>query len=244
MVDAAGALIAQVWAVRHGVETGASLRFAALSQGMHAAGAPATLVELASRASSDEVRHAGHCADILRSHGADVPPPETRLLFFGPRDLPPEHRLTYEVVAQSCISETESMATLVTLLDAASDGHLRNVLQELARDEVQHARLGWAYLAWAKNRLDLSFLSPFLPAMAAAATGDDLFQPSAPGADDPALLTAGVVPKNERRRIYLETLDAVVIPGFEEFRIDTGPLRRWADGKRPIVVGSDPSASS
>jgi hypothetical protein len=235
LVDAARALIAQVWAVRHGVETGASLRFAALSQGMRAAGAPATLVELAARASADEVRHAAHCADILRSRQADVPPPETRLLFFGPRDVDPEQRLTYEVVAQSCISETESMATLVTLLDAASDAHLRSVLQELARDEVQHARLGWAYLAWAKDRLDLSFLSAFLPAMATAATGEDLFQPGPPEADDPALLRSGVVPKRDRRRIYLETLHSVVIPGFEEFRVDTGPLRRWAEDKQRVV---------
>ena len=235
MVDVASALIAQVWAVRHGVETGASLRFAALSQGMRAAGAPATLVELATRACTDEVRHAALCADILRRRHAEVPPPETRLLFFGPRDLGPEQRLTYEVVAQSCISETESMATLVTLLDAASDDHLKNVLQELARDEVQHARLGWAYLAWAKDRLDLSFLAPFLPKMATAATGEDLFQPGPPEADDPALLLSGVVPKRDRRRIYLETLHSVVIPGFEEFRIDTGPLRRWAEDKQRVV---------
>ena len=66
MVDAWSALIAQVWAVRHGVETGASLRFAALSKGLRAAGAPANLVDLAARASTDEVRHAAHCADILR----------------------------------------------------------------------------------------------------------------------------------------------------------------------------------
>jgi hypothetical protein len=231
LVDAAGALIAQVWAVRHGVETGASLRFAALAEGMRAAGVPSNLVELATRASADEIRHAAHCADILRSLQAEVPPAETRLLFFGPRDLGAEERLTYEVVAQSCISETESMATLVTLLDAASDGHLKLVLQELARDEVQHARLGWAYLAWAKHRLDLSFLSVFLPAMAATATGDDLFRPGPPEADDPALLRGGVVPKRDRRRIYLETLESVVIPGFEEFRIDTRPLRQWTEDR-------------
>jgi len=53
LVDAAGALIAQVWAVRHGVETGASLRFAALAEGMRAAGVPSNLVELATRASAD-----------------------------------------------------------------------------------------------------------------------------------------------------------------------------------------------
>ena len=236
MVDATGALIAQVWAVRHGVETGASVRFAALSRGLQAAGAPATLVELATRAAADEIRHASHCADILRARKAEVPPPETRLLFFGPRELAPEQRLTYEVVAQSCISETESMATLVTLLDAARDDHLRTVLQELARDEVQHARLGWAYLAWARNRIDLSFLAGFLPEMATVATGPEMFEASPPEADDTQLLLSGVVPKRDRRRIYLETLDSVVIPGFEEFGIDTGPLRRWADEKRVIVA--------
>ena len=98
-----------------------------------------------------------------------------------------------------------------------------------------HARLGWAYLAWAKDRLDLSFLSAFLPAMATAATGEDLFQPGPPEADDPALLRSGVVPKRDRRRIYLETLHSVVIPGFEEFRVDTGPLRRWAEDKQRVV---------
>ena len=236
MVEATEALIAQVWAVRHGVETGASLRFAALSQGMRAAGAPATLVELAARASEDEIRHAAHCADILRARHAEVPPPETRLLFFGPRDLTPEQKLTYEVVAQSCISETESMATLVTLLDAVEDPHLRDVLQELARDEVQHARLGWAYLAWARNRFDLAFLSGHLPAMATASTGAEMFSPGPAAADEEALLRAGVVPLRDRRRIYLETLRSVVIPGFEEFGIDTGPLRRWTEEKEAALA--------
>ena len=235
MVDPARALIAAVWAARHGVETGASLRFAALSQRMLSAGAPASLVELAVRASEDEQRHAAHCADILRARAAEVPPPETRVLTYAPGGLSTEQSLTYEVVAQSCISETESMATLVTLLDAASDAHLKVVLQELARDEVQHARLGWAYLGWAKDRFDLSFLSAFLPAMAAAATGDDLFRSGPPEADDPGLLSGGVVPKRDRRRIYLETLHSVVIPGFEEFRIDTGPLRQWAEEKRLVI---------
>jgi hypothetical protein len=45
-----------------------------------------------------------------------------------------------------------------------------------------------------------------------------------------------VVPKRDRRRIYLETLDSVVIPGFEEFRIDTAPVRRWADEKRRALT--------
>lgn len=235
MVDPTRRLADQVWAARHGVESGAALRFASLSRRLWDAGAPEALVQLAARASRDETRHAGHCADILRERRARVPAPETRLLEYAPAELSPEQKLAYEVVAQSCISETESMATLVTLLDAASDGHLRQVLHELARDEVHHARLGWAYLAWARQRMDIGFLGAWLPSMAAGTAGPDLFRPGPPEAEDPVLLRSGVVPHSERQRVYLETLQSVVIPGMAEHGVDTGPLREWTEQRRGAV---------
>jgi hypothetical protein len=232
----------QVWAARHGVETGAALRFGALSRRLWAAGAPEGLVDVAARAAQDEERHASRCADILRMRQAAIPPPETRLLEYAPAGLTPEQRLAYEVVAQSCVSETESMATLVTLLDAAHEPMLKSIIHELARDEVQHARLGWGYLAWARERVDLTFLAPLLPRMAAGTAGPGLFRPALPGTDEPTLLHAGVVPHSERQRIYLETLDSVVIPGMAEHGVDTGPLRAWVDQQRvaiaPAAVGA------
>jgi len=232
----------QVWAARHGVETGAALRFGSLSRRLWEAGAPESLVDVAARASRDEERHASRCADILRMRQAPVPPPETRLLEYAPTSLTPQQRLAYEVVAQSCISETESMSTLVTLLDAAHEPMLKAIIHELARDEVQHARLGWGYLNWAKERLDVSFLAPLLPRMAAGTAGPDLFRPPLPGTDEPTLLHSGVVPHSERQRIYLETLDSVVIPGMAEHGVDTGPLRDWVDQQRaaiaPAAVGA------
>jgi hypothetical protein len=232
----------RVWAARHGVETGAALRFGSLSRRMWEAGAPEALVEVAERASRDETRHASRCEDILRARQAVVPPPETRLLEYAPLTLTTEQRLAYEVVAQSCVSETESMATLVTLLDEARDETLKSVIHELARDEVQHARLGWGYLTWARERLDLSFLGALLPGMASGSAGPDLFRPAVPGTDDPTLYHSGVVPHSDRQRIYLETLDSVVIPGMHEHGVDTAPLRLWVDRQRtalePAVLGA------
>ena len=225
-----------MWAARHGVETGAALRFGSLSAGMSQAGAPEALVELAARASQDETRHASRCADILRGRQAEVPPSEGRLLEYAPLTLTPEQRLTYEVVAQSCVSETESMATLVTLLDEARDETLKSVLHELARDEVQHARLGWGYLTWARDRMDLAFLAPLLPVMASGTAGPDLFRPALPGTDEPTLYQAGVVPHSERQRVYLETLEAVVVPGMTEYGVDTAPLRLWMDRQRTALT--------
>lgn len=236
MVDPARQHADRVWAARYGVETGAALRFGSLSRRMWQAGAPEALVELAARASRDETRHASRCEDVLRARRAAVPVPETRLLEYAPLELTDEQRLTYEVVAQSCVSETESMATLVTLLDAASDEMLKDVLHELARDEVAHARLGWGYLTWAKQRMDLAFLSPLLPRMVAGSAGPELFGPPLPGTDAPELFHAGVVPHSERQRVYLETLEAVVIPGVVEHGIDALPLGHWVDARRAELV--------
>jgi hypothetical protein len=232
LVDASRRHADQVWAARHGVETGAALRFGSLSRRLWEAGAPEALVELSARASRDETRHASRCEDILRARKAPVPPPETRVLEYAPLELTPEQRLAYEVVAQSCVSETESMATLVTLLDAAHDEMLKSILHELARDEVQHARLGWGYLTWARQRMDLAFLAPLLPRMAAGTAGPGLFRPALPGTDEPALFHFGVVPHSERQRVYLETIDSVVIPGMVEHGVDTAPLRHWAEQQR------------
>ena len=44
------------------------------------------------------------------------------------------------------------------------------------------------------------------------------------------------MPKRDRGRIYLETLDSVVIPGFEEFGVESGPLRQWAEDKRAALA--------
>ncbi len=203
---------------------------------MWQAGAPEALVELAARASQDEIRHASRCADVLRGRQASVPPPETQLLEYAPAGLTPEQSLTYEVVAQSCVSETESMATLVTLLDEARGETLKSVIHELARDEVQHARLGWGYLTWARERMDLAFLAPLLPGMADGTAGPDLFRPALLGTDEPTLYQAGVVPHSERQRIYLETLDSVVIPGMSEHGVDTAPLRLWVERQRALIA--------
>jgi hypothetical protein len=231
-----------VWAARHGVETGAALRFGSLSRRMRQAGAPEALVELAARASQDETRHASRCADVLRERHAPIPPPETRLLEYAPSQLTPEQSLTYEVVAQSCVSETESMATLVTLMDEARGETLKSIIHELARDEVQHARIGWGYLTWARARMDLSFLASMLPGMANGTAGPDLFLPAVRGTDDPTLYQAGVVPHSERQRIYLETLDSVVIPGMNEHGVDTAPLRLWVDRQRAAITPTAPGA--
>jgi hypothetical protein len=140
-------------------------------------------------------------------------------------------RLLYEMAAQCCISETQTTSALVTLLVRAVDKHLHRVLQRLARHDATHSRLGWAYLEWARKRQSVAFLGPLLRPLVADCA-DDLFRPAVEEAYAPELFSFGVVPVGIRRAVYLDTLDKVVLPGFEGRGVDGTALRRWVRSVR------------
>jgi len=224
---------ASAWVFRWGVELEAEARFARLADRLQALGASASIVELARRSSQDEHRHAARCAEIAEELGADVrvrPSDEPREI--APAGLLPRGRVTYELVAACCITETESMAVLTTLLDAARGPRMRSVLRELASDEVRHGRLGWAHLAGEHAANATAFLGPLVPAMLQGNAPPDLFQPVAPEREDEALLEYGVLPHALKRQVFTRTLEDVVFPGLEACGVDAGPGRAWLAWKR------------
>ena len=216
------------WRFRCWVERDAAARFARLAERLAMVGAVRAVVELAQRASRDEQRHAALCADLAAGYEAPAPaavgasPSE-----IAPSSLAPAQRVLYEVVAVCCVTETESMGVLTRLLANARDARLREVLRELARDEVHHSRLGWAHLATEHARGDVSFLGPLVPAMLQGATDADLFAPVPAEREDAALLEHGVLPHAMKRQVFTSTLEEVVFPGLEAYGVDTVPARRW-----------------
>lgn len=232
-------VLAGAWAVRYRIETEASLRFGSLARRLDAAGALRSLVELAERASKDETRHAAHCERFFRGLGGKTLTAVDRVVEYAPAGLPENERLTYELVSQCCVAETQSTATLVTLLEAAETPELKAVLQELARDEVQHSRLGWAYLAWARPRVDFRFLGPLLPGMIGGSAGPEMFAPPPEEVDRPELLRQGVIPQSLRKEVYVETLETVVFPGFETLGVDTTQAKRWLAEARQSATPSN-----
>jgi hypothetical protein len=220
------------WEQRLRIEEEAAVRFGVLAERLAQAGAPGAISDQASRAANDEARHARHCQTfVTRYGGAELPPSDT-LVEYAPPQWPPIQRLVYELVAQGCIAETQSTATLVTLLRKVEDADLRTVLHELARDEVGHGRLGWATLGWARGEMSLAFLAPLLPSMIQGSAGPELFTPAAAPLDSPELFHFGVVPTSVRRQVYVETLESVILPGFEQFGVDTEPTRKWLASAR------------
>ncbi len=231
------ALAAAAWAFRWRVELEAEVRFDRLADRLEAAADGRALAPLARRAALDERRHADHCARLAAAYGSAVsgavpPPPEV-----APAGLAPDDATCYELVAACCVAETGSVAVLTSLLTSlltsASEPQVRGVLHELAVDEVDHARLGWAALAMAQRRGATGFLGPLLPAMLGGSVDDDFFLPVEPAREDPRLLEFGVLPHTARRELFVETLDSVIFPGLEGAGVATAAGRAWlAEGHR------------
>jgi hypothetical protein len=231
---AARALAGAAWAFRWKVELEAEVRFGRLAGRLERGGAGSSLVELARRASRDERRHAGRCAVLAAGYGrptAGAPPPPPPV---APAGLDEEAALLYELVAACCVAETSSVAVLTALLATAREPRLRAVLHELARDEVGHARLGWAHLAVERRRGATAFLGPLLPAMLGGSIEDDLFGPVDPSREDPALLEAGVLPHRTKGDLLGRTLEEVIFPGLEGAGVDTGAGRAWLAERRRV----------
>ena len=215
----------EAWAFREQVERDASRRFARLALEIGGCDPGSPVPALLERAAGDERRHAALCAGLRAAYGAPPgdDPLERRL---APSRLPQREAALYEIVAACCITETESVATVATLLAAEAEPEVRAALHEIARDEVVHSRIGWRHLAREASAIDVSFLAEWIPAMLSGTIEPGLFSP--PEAPEPEGLTrAGLLPRARKREVFVRTLEVVVLPGLEVFGVGTGPARDW-----------------
>jgi rubrerythrin len=216
----------EAWAFRTRVEREAARRFARLAAAIAAFDADSPVPALMRQAAEDERRHAALCADLSAVYGQPVGAAAEDAAI-APGSLGARAAVLYEVVASCCITETESVATLTTLLAEPVEPRVERVLREIARDEVVHGRLGWAYLSMEASISDVSFLSPWIPAMLAGTVGEGLFASAGADLESRELLRHGVLPHSLKRSIFIGTLEGVVFPGLEKFGISSLPARQW-----------------
>jgi rubrerythrin len=227
-VTSARAAAAEAWAFRARVEQEAALRFDRLAAVVASFDPASPVPAMMRRAADDERRHTELCARLAGNLGLQVVlDPEATLPSIAPRSLDERQAALYEVVAACCITETESMATLTTLMAAEPDPEVRDVLHSISKDEVVHSRMGWAHLSREATATDVAFLAPLIPGMLAGTIDEGLFA-AAPADEDPeGLLRLGVLPLEKKREVFLGTLEQVVFPGLEKFGVDPEPGRRW-----------------
>jgi hypothetical protein len=232
-------LAAGAWSMRCGVEHHAHRRFRRLSEQVARFDAESPLISLLAEASEEEARHARLCDDLAVSLGAaplQAPASTPRV---APGVLGDRDALLYELVAAGCVAETESMATLTLLLSKMEPGRFKDVVHQIARDEVEHAQAGWAHLAREAARRDLGFLANHLVAMFDVPVVRALFAaPADPLAESEELYAFGVVPHSKKREVFLSVIDEVVLPGFAQCRIDAAPLQAWLKLQSPQLPQS------
>ena len=147
--DASRTAIGKHWERRARSELRVARTFALMGAPLARVHADAQVIELVARAVSDEERHSELCRQLAEIYGgARVPPPnvdDVVLPTFGA----PDERLEVAILVAGmcCINETIATAWIEACLAvatapialAANRGHLR--------DEIDHARIGWAHLA-------------------------------------------------------------------------------------------------
>lgn len=233
LTHAERAAVGAAWSTRARAELGAAVVFAMVARTVLETPGPAALHWLAARAPSDELRHAAICRQVAARYlGRDAPWPEPPPSV-EPRfdDLPDETCRDLQVIVSCCVSETVANAFLLASRARAEAPLVRAALRELLRDEVDHARVGWSFLAVPQVRARL--LGPLARAL-------------------PALLEAVRVGWRERAREYPERpppghgllapsetydvvercLDETVIPGFAHLGVDVSGAQRWRAQRR------------
>jgi hypothetical protein len=216
----------RAWAFRYKVEVEAALRFDALAQKLATFDAQSPVVAMLRAAAEDERRHVELCRAVA------TPPLVTpmELPRIAPDGASVRDEVLYEVIAACCVAETESVATLTVLLKHPMREEIERVVREIARDEVRHAKLGWAHLAREAASRSLKGAGAWLPAMLTGSTSQDGFKPDADhGCTAEELHAYGVLPLAEKKAVFHATMNEVVLPGLEHFGVDTAQARRWLE---------------
>lgn len=203
--------------------------FALLARELAEVGCDTVVLSLITRASSDEVRHADICRRFaVALLGAEAVPTRVRGLPKVPmhHDASPEARVLFHVVEMCCLSETLTGVYLTEMLARSTHPVARTAIESLLEDEIDHGRVGWAYLAERAREKRITGLAEALPAMLDR-TFRHVLQAGlgANDAEDATLETCGYLGMRAGWEVYTRTLRDVILPGFEAFDIDLGPTQ-------------------
>lgn len=220
--------LAREWWFRAWAERQSAQRFERLTGRLEAAGAPAVVLEMSKVAADDERRHAILCADVARRY--EVPDPFARVADEPPEIVPDalsvRDEALYEAMAFCCVTESINASLLAEMVRVSTEPIIRHAARDLMRDEVQHARLGWAFLAHEAAARPLPRASTWLPWMLAGAVSETLQDEHAPAASHRDH-EHGYLDRDHRIEIFVGALEAVILPGVDAHGVHTGPARQW-----------------
>jgi hypothetical protein len=217
--------IGLVLADRARAELSISGFFAHLTEELIWTGAERKVVELAANAVHQELGHAAIWCDLAGRYLArEVPwPDRPRRPIPRHADANPALLPSLHVIGMCCINETLAIARLEAGIATCVGSAMRSALRTILKDEVDHARLGWAHLAsrhvLPEQRSELSRWVPQLLLTNLRA----MLHEDAPTLD--AYPHHGFIPRAQLIKVMLDATRQVVLPGFEHVGIDVTTAR-------------------
>jgi hypothetical protein len=209
-LDAGGrAAVRDGWLAQALMEHASVAAFARFALQLAALGAPPELLDGAASAMHDEIRHARACFELARRFGdRDLGPGP--LSIGGALDGSSLEEIVVATILEGCIGETVAALEAAEARACCVDPSVRAVLAEIERDESQHARLAWSFVAWAlghaassvRERARRTFEVELASSGAAVA----------PAQHDAALLRHGLMPASLRSELRERVLREVVEP--------------------------------
>jgi hypothetical protein len=226
--------IARVWLHRAAMERRVADAFEVIRDALLRRNAATPLVALATRAIDDEYRHAELSRVVAsRFAGAPLTAPK-RLVLEVPKhaSASPELRDSLFVVGQCVLNETTASAFLETCLAHARGALARTALRELLSDEIDHGRIGWAYLASISEATRAEVQRWLLPMAFLNLRAWREQSPDDPRHRDTWTLH-GVPPADVTHAALLDALRTLIVPGLRDLRMRVDALERWLDEGAP-----------
>lgn len=208
--------IGKKWESRIHSELAVGLSFDHLTHQLAAVGADSQVIALARRSAVEEQAHGKLCQQMAARYlGQDVAFPSLdnwRPISFGHNDAGTE--ALFHAVGQCCISETIAVAYLKLSLDLCTDPVARRANQYHLREEISHARIGWAHLASPTvNSSQRATLRTRLNEM--IEVNRDVWLRAGNFLPGDAAPAHGYPTVEQGRQAVRQAVDTIIIPGFE-----------------------------
>ncbi len=220
------------WLGCSAAEARAAQSFIVIRDALEALGADSTLVRLAARAIDDEQRHAEICRIVAsRYQGSELElPAPLPLQVPRHRGASPRVLLTLYVVGQCVFNETTATVYLEMCLRHAESATARRALGELCSDDIDHARIGWAYLS-SLDRSDRLAVRPWLLQLAKGNIRE--WRRAGGPRATPKHAEYGVPSREAVESAIRVAMRELTIPGLHRVGLHAPALSAWAETDMP-----------
>jgi len=216
------------WVDRAAGEATTGLTFEFMLDDLTQEGAPAPVLDLARQAIEDEQLHADWCLRWADALDPEEEPARARLSGTAPfcfdRANSHDNRLLRTVFG-GCFSETVAVHVLLASHARIRLESVHRLNQQHLREEIGHARVGWALLGWAGvSDSDREMIAAYVPEMIQLTR--KVWQSSRPAGEE-QLVEMGFLSSSVVDPACDDAIENVVLPGLAKLgvRVEQGSPR-------------------